>query len=320
MSLSCGYFSLRNVDNAFRIAKRLINHRLCMPDEPGISYVFREVGACKQAAQDEGIPIFVMSDDAADCDPNAILIPNTAVLSFDTVTSTQSVLEAMVKDEAFEKLDLLVTSRQQLQGRGRRGRRVWTSPLGCAMFSFSHRLSASSLMGQRLGFLQHLISLSIVKSVPLIPSLKIKWPNDVYYGASKVAGVIINCHMTSQDIVALAGVGINVNNDTPSVCLNSILKSDLSSEERIEEGRLICDVVTHFKQSVQKLESEEALAKATADYTDRWMHSGQEMLHKGQKFVISGVDEQGFLVAAPSDGGPKVTMGFDFEDVNLVAA
>lgn len=314
MSLSPGYFCLKQVDNAVHIARSIVNTRLVVADMGPVAYVFRDTAPDAEPAEAGDIPIFLQPEPYS----NAPLIKDCAVLSLDSVTSTHSLLEALVKHGAFDSTDLLVTSKHQIQGRGRRGERVWSSPPGCAMFSFTHRFGIHSMIGEHMGFLQHLVSLSVVQSVPQIPDLKIKWPNDVYYKRSKVAGVVVNCHMGTKEVVALVGVGVNVDNVTPTDCLNRILREDLKSDQQIEPKDLISQIVLNFRRSAALLKSPNDFEEVRQSYMKRWMHTGQEMRYKGKDLVIKDVDEQGFLRVRPKDGGSEMTIGYDYDDVSLL--
>ena len=316
MSLSPGFLCLKHVDNAVLVAKSIVNSRLLVPDMGAVAYVFRDYASDTKQTEAGDIPIFLKPE----CKriQQAPPAKDYAVLSLDTVTSTHSVLEALIKHAAFESVDLLVTSKQQIRGRGRRGDRVWSSPPGGVMFSFTHRFGLQSMMGQHVGFLQHLISLAIVQSVPQVSELRIKWPNDVYYKKSKIAGVVVNCHMGTKDAVALIGVGVNLDNHVPSDCLNRILREDRGSNELIQSHDLISDIVRKFKESTALLQSATDFEQIKQSYMEKWMHTGQEVTFQGQALVVQGVDEQGFLRAKPKDGGGSaVTIGFDLEDVSL---
>ena len=79
---------------------------------------------------------------------------------------------------------------------GRGGNR-WESPDGCLMFSALKRLT---IPGQRLPFVQYIVSLAIVKAVesihaasaahPATAPVRIKWPNDIYVGTMKIGGIL----------------------------------------------------------------------------------------------------------------------------------
>lgn len=58
---------------------------------------------------------------------------------------------------------------EQTQGRGR-GENVWTSPLGCLMFSFK----CTQTVGAKLPFLQYLVSLALIKAIKSTPHTQVE--------------------------------------------------------------------------------------------------------------------------------------------------
>lgn len=57
-----------------------------------------------------------------------------------------------------------------------RGKNVWLSPLGCAMFTLRVQVELSSRLGQRIPFLQHLAALAVVEAVRTLPGYQV-WAN-----------------------------------------------------------------------------------------------------------------------------------------------
>ena len=48
----------------------------------------------------------------------------------------------------------------------------------------------------------------------LVPDCKIKWPNDIYAGDDKIAGILIENSIISNTIVnSIAGIGLNINQE-----------------------------------------------------------------------------------------------------------
>ena len=101
----------------------------------------------------------------------------------------------------------LCVADEQTAGRGRSDH-AWWSPRGCLMFSYTMPLTGeASLNHQALIALQ--IGLVIAKTLEPYVRLnpQVKWPNDVYVGEHKIAGVLIEFLPQKQAII---GVGINL--------------------------------------------------------------------------------------------------------------
>lgn len=128
-------------------------------------------------------------------------------LQLDTVDSTNT----YAKDRFAELADgTLVVSTCQTAGRGRLGRK-WESPPGVNLYAslVIKQVRSPVLCGAVLG----LAAIDTIRE--LAPELNpfLKWPNDVYLGDAKVAGIL--CESTGFEngrvTGIVAGIGLNVN-------------------------------------------------------------------------------------------------------------
>jgi BirA family transcriptional regulator, biotin operon repressor / biotin---[acetyl-CoA-carboxylase] ligase len=116
---------------------------------------------------------------------------------------------------------LLVLTDSQSAGKGRQGRR-WVDVYGCNVLS--------SLVLRPL-FPLHLLvmiaSLAVVEAIQEIcgehgTTATIKWPNDVLIGNCKVAGILVETsHDRSGQLIAIVGIGVNVNGHLTSESVTS---------------------------------------------------------------------------------------------------
>jgi BirA family biotin operon repressor/biotin-[acetyl-CoA-carboxylase] ligase len=110
----------------------------------------------------------------------------------------------------------LILAESQSAGRGRAGR-AWVSPpdvnLYLTLLLFPPAQALRSLaVTTPLAIAQAIERISDAKGAAL--RADIKWPNDVQIAGKKVAGVLIETEHLSDRVVALVGVGLNVNLDT----------------------------------------------------------------------------------------------------------
>jgi len=323
-TFSPGLFLINRPGLSSIIKNRLANAVLTVPAKTDIKYFFCDEN-CSSSTQ-EAIPVHIQEKrDGLDHSDSSLQMPDIhvrdidAVLFFPSTTSTQIVLDKL--HHLIPERDILVTSRIQIEGRGRRGERTWDSPPGCAMFSFSHRLPLMSFLGQRLGFVQHLLSLSVVRCFrDYIPSLKIKWPNDVYYKDKKISGVIVNSSLSEnqKDVCILVGTGINVDNSAPTDCINRILREDINSLKQFTIDEVISNVVNTFKNLVGSVDDAKTFEEVKEEYLKHWMHSGQELeMQSGKSMKIVGVDDQGYLLGKNTISKEFAKIGHDFEEISL---
>jgi BirA family transcriptional regulator, biotin operon repressor / biotin---[acetyl-CoA-carboxylase] ligase len=110
----------------------------------------------------------------------------------ESVASTSDVLRQQVLGGGATGWRLLGADRQTA-GRGRGGN-VWWSPPGCLMFSWLWTPPEPDLPMERLLELPLVVGLAVVDALVelgLSPDLpKLKWPNDIYLGGRKLAGIL----------------------------------------------------------------------------------------------------------------------------------
>lgn len=129
------------------------------------------------------------------------------ILYFDELDSTN-----LYAKEHYKELNdnTLIVAGSQTAGRGRLGRK-WLSPANCNIYAtlLIKNVHDINLIGGIVG-------LAALKTInELAPQLRayFKWPNDIYVGKAKLAGILSeSCEIKNSKItVACCGIGINVN-------------------------------------------------------------------------------------------------------------
>ncbi|HCZ05636.1 MAG: BirA family transcriptional regulator [Thermotogota bacterium] len=152
----------------------------------------------------------------------------TRVIAYDTVDSTNNVLKSLADSLPSGSV---AWATEQTAGRGRFGR-YWHSPKGGLWFSvlFKHRTQS---------FEPHyyvvLFSVAIVRFLKRKFKINagIKWPNDIYVGTKKLAGILVESVISGKNTVIIVGIGMNVNNEIPpdlkskAVSLKELLGHDV---------------------------------------------------------------------------------------------
>ena len=105
----------------------------------------------------------------------------------------------------------VVSTFNQTAGRGQVGSK-WESQTGLNI-SLSIILYPDFLLAQNQFVLSQIISLAIADLVEShFPKTKIKWPNDIYVGDKKIAGILIQNTLSGSHLRAsVVGIGLNVN-------------------------------------------------------------------------------------------------------------
>ncbi len=99
----------------------------------------------------------------------------------------------------------------QSAGRGQKGN-SWESESG-KNATFSMLIKQPRVDVKEQFFLSEAVSLAIVDALePFVEGLKIKWPNDIYYGDHKLSGILIENSLGDKCIdYMIAGIGVNLN-------------------------------------------------------------------------------------------------------------
>jgi BirA family biotin operon repressor/biotin-[acetyl-CoA-carboxylase] ligase len=114
----------------------------------------------------------------------------------------------------------LVWAREQLVGRGRRGR-GWSSPPGNLYASLLLRPGCPPARACQLSFVAAVaVAEALTALLPKGAAVALKWPNDVLVGGAKIAGILLETAGVADRSVdwLVIGVGINLTShpaDTP---------------------------------------------------------------------------------------------------------
>lgn len=141
----------------------------------------------------------------------------------DTVGSTNAL--ALERAVAGDPGRLWVVSKKQESGRGRRGR-VWATPEGNLAASLLMVLERDLQRAAILGFVAGLALADALDAVAPnarfsvgvdggsgqgIKRFELKWPNDVLASGAKLAGILLESTLLSQERLAISiGIGVNV--------------------------------------------------------------------------------------------------------------
>ena len=157
----------------------------------------------------------------------------TKYLHFNLLDSTNAYLQRMQSEQDIR--NWVVSTDMQTAGKGM-GHNGWESETGKNL-TFSMALDMGFLPAERQFLLSEAVPLGIVEvldhvlsndfegietpdmpSTPPTPSntdpskISIKWPNDIYYGKHKLAGILINSTIKANMMdISIIGVGLNVN-------------------------------------------------------------------------------------------------------------
>ncbi|XP_069331058.1 biotin--protein ligase isoform X1 [Eulemur rufifrons] len=249
------------------------------------------------------------------------------ILFAEVTPTTMSLLDGLMF-EMPQEMGLIAIAVRQTQGKGR-GRNAWLSPVGCAISTLLISIPLRSQLGQRIPFVQHLMSLAVVEAVRSIPgyrdiNLRVKWPNDIYYSdLMKIGGVLVNSTLMGETFYILIGCGFNVTNSNPTICINDLIaeynRQHKAELKPLRADYLIARAVTTLEKLIDTFQ-DQGPSGVLPLYYKYWVHSGQQVRlgsAEGPVVSIVGLDDSGFL-QVHQEGGEVVTVHPDGNSFDML--
>lgn len=155
------------------------------------------------------------------------------------VESTNNYAMRLVSDKADE--GTVVLAQFQSKGRGQSGN-YWESEAGKNLL-MSLILHPSFLEASSQFLISKIVSLSLVEVLEeYVSDVSVKWPNDIYIGNKKIAGILIETIIKGSVLEsAIVGVGLNLNQEKfssyPSnpVSLKQLIGTDICIKDFLEK-------------------------------------------------------------------------------------
>ena len=192
----------------------------------------------------------------------------------------------------------VVTADEQTAGRGRQGR-TWTAPAGKALL-YSAILRPLDRRHLLLPLAVPLAVCEVAEELEPGIECKIKWPNDIWTGERKLAGVLIEAK--PQDGWAVIGVGLNLAilpREFPPELRESA--ASLSGDASPERARRALD------RRLDRWVAEDPKA-ILASWRERDALKGREVSWSEGAGVADGISEAGNLVVVGA-GGERFALG-----------
>ena len=167
---------------------------------------------------------------------------------FDCIDSTNA--WALSQCQLATHMPMACFAEQQLNGRGRKNR-VWYSPP--AQNIYLSLLREFDIQADQLYGLSMVVGICIVRVLnDLGVHAGLKWPNDVYVGSGKIAGILIETRIKpGASVCAVIGVGLNydmtdaskVNIETHWTDLLKELGNDHQVDRSLVAGKMLNEIM-----------------------------------------------------------------------------
>jgi len=199
----------------------------------------------------------------------------------------------------------------QTAGRGRQGR-TWSSPAGSGLY-VSMILRPPAVIAPLLTIAAGVSVAEGIREATGL-SMDLKWPNDVYAGGRKVAGILAESGLSDARLKhVVLGIGINVNhaNYPPEVATRATsIERELGRP--VDRGLVLASCLSALTVRYRQLQ------KAPAAVLDAWRSYAASMLKRRVECTVGlqsvtgvaeDIDERGALVVRVGDEIVRVISG-----------
>ncbi len=239
----------------------------------------------------------------------ATLLPGFTAEVLARIDSTNS--ELMRRARAGRTAPVLLVAEEQTAGRGRMGR-TWISAAhggggpGAAelspqalTFSLGLVLSPGDWSGLSLA-----VGVSVATS--LHPALQLKWPNDLWFDARKLAGILIETANVADQRYVVVGVGINIG--PPAAGGLAVAPAWLKELlPQVDARAALQRIVPALVRAIRVFEAQ-GLGPSLADFRARDLLYGRAVvLSDGVTGTAQGIDTRGALLVHTSTGMKSIT-------------
>jgi BirA family biotin operon repressor/biotin-[acetyl-CoA-carboxylase] ligase len=215
-----------------------------------------------------------------------------SIIRLESVDSTNNYTANCAKENNLRH-GAVIMAVEQTAGKGQRGAQ-WQSDAGSNL-TFSVFLDNVNLSVERQFLLTKIVSLTLVDLLAVFGvSSQVKWPNDIYVGDRKIAGVLIENSLQGKSISrSIIGIGLNVNQHL----FGDLPATSLSLEKHMHFS--IDDVLFSFIAAFNKRLKQWPKEIIDIEYHSslRWLNESRVFEDQKREFEgeIVGVNEQGKL-------------------------
>jgi BirA family biotin operon repressor/biotin-[acetyl-CoA-carboxylase] ligase len=219
------------------------------------------------------------------------------LIKLDATSSTNDFLKEMAGNQPVENYTV-VTAELQTGGRGQMGA-AWHSEKGKnLMMSMLVRDSVAS--AEKIYHLNVAVATAVIATLESfeIPSLAVKWPNDIMSGNKKIGGILIESTFRNNgEISSIVGIGVNIN-QTNFENLPQASSLKVQAGRDFDKDQILNVLVKNLKSAITGLES---------NYNNLWETYRSQLFRKdiptafedqaGKRFmgIIKTVNDDGKL-------------------------
>lgn len=233
------------------------------------------------------------------------------ILHFDEINSTNVFLYDKISENN-DISDMVVVADYQTAGRGMDKNR-WESEAGMNLL-FSIALNVNFLEAENQFKISQAVSVAIAETLSQFVDNKqlfIKWPNDIYFGDKKLAGMLIQNTIEGRMMgVSIIGIGLNVNQMEFSKDIPNPISLKMISGRDFELDNLLNLLIFNIKTKVESLRYKENQNEINEKYVSRSYRFGiwSDYFYQNRvkSMIIIGFDKYGRLLLHDKEGAEIV--------------
>ncbi len=240
------------------------------------------------------------------------------LIKLDAIDSTNDFLKGLSNDVSTQNFTI-VTAETQTNGKGQMGSK-WFSETG-------KNLIVSVLIKNVLSDINQIFDLNVAIALSIfealetfnIKDLAIKWPNDIMSGNKKIAGILIeNAIKSDNSINSIIGFGLNVNQINFEELPNaSSLKKVMNQD--FDKKIILNKILESIKKNISNLENHNQ-EKLWTSYNNNLFKKGKIMPfenNENQKFmgIIQSVFQSGKLQLLLEN---DIFQEFDVKEISMI--
>ena len=233
------------------------------------------------------------------------------IFHFDEINSTNVWLYDKISEKN-DISDVVVVASHQSAGRGM-DKNKWESEAGKNLL-FSIALNVNFLEAENQFQISQAVSVAIVETFAQFidnQQLFIKWPNDIYFGDKKLAGMLIQNTIEGRMMgVSIIGIGLNVNQIEFSKDIPNPISLKMISSKDYDIEDLLNLLINNIKSSVESLRFSENQIEINRKYISKAYRFGvwSEYFYQNQvkSMIINGFDKYGRLLLRDKEGADIV--------------
>lgn len=228
-----------------------------------------------------------------------IMFSKVKIIYIERTTSTQDAVIDYLKNDYYPSL--LLIAKIQSSGRGSKSD-DWISAEGGFWATLGTSLSFS-LNEKQIAFFHYFTAILLARVIQEEYDLKvqIKWPNDILYENKKLAGILIDYVVASQNNYFLIGMGVNLNNssrDMPkelqkiTISIKDLLERSISIENF---AHYICFYANQYYMPIIDWDLKKIQILIQEYNLQSRSYRKEVILDDSKKYICNGINSDGLM-------------------------